>query len=100
MDNDSVPLKDLGIVNGDLIYVIPARDSEQHGDNPGNQYADFLADQHPFQHSPERGESLQVINMINHIEVWVLNKAPRINLRWPSISRNYRKRHTHIFCIP
>lgn len=59
LDNDSVPLKDLGIVNGDLIYVITARDSEQHGDNPGNQYADFLADQHPFQHSPERGESLQ-----------------------------------------
>ena len=69
LDNDSVPLKDLGIVNGDLIYVIPARDSEQHGDNPGNQYADFLADQHPFQHSPERGESLQVINMINHYTI-------------------------------
>lgn len=70
LDNDSVPLKDLGIVNGDLIYVIPAsRDSEQHGDNPGNQYADFLADQHPFQHSPERGDSLQVINMMNHYTI-------------------------------
>ena len=66
LDNDSVPLKDLGIVKGDLIYVIPARDSEQHGDNPGNQYADFPALQHPFQHSPERSNSLQVINMMNH----------------------------------
>ena len=65
LDNDSVPLKDLGIVNGDLIYVIPARDSEQHGDNPGNQYADFPSYLHPFQHSPERGKSLQVINMMN-----------------------------------
>ena len=70
LDNDSVPLKDLGIVNGDLIYVIPARrDSEQHRDNPGNQYADFLADQHPFQHSAERSDSLQVINMMNHYTI-------------------------------
>ena len=69
LDNDSVPLKDLGIVNGDLIHVITARDSEQHGDNPGNQYADFLADQRPFQLSPERGESLQVMNMMNHYTI-------------------------------
>ena len=70
LDNDSVPLKDLGIVNGDLIYVIPAsQDSEQRGDNPGNQYADFLADQHPFQHSAERSGSLQVINMMNHYTI-------------------------------
>lgn len=69
LDNDSVLLKDLGIVNGDLIYVIPARDSEQHGDNPGNQYADLLAYQHPFQRSPKRGESLQVINMMNHYTI-------------------------------
>ena len=50
LDDDTLLLADLGIVNGDLIHVLPTRNAQQHGNVPGNQNTGFPTNQRLPQH--------------------------------------------------